>query len=165
MPLIPVMVIVALLGSALVGGVFFAFSNFVMKALARLPSSQGIAAMQSINIVVINRWFMGLFFGTALLSLGLFIAYLPIWHELHSLFFLTAGLFYCGGTFLVTLLGNVPWNDRLAGILTSEPSSEVLWREYVVRWTTLNHIRTVSAIAATLFYILGLMQNGVFRVL
>ena len=35
----------ALLGSALVGGVFFAFSSFVMKALARVPSSQGIAVI------------------------------------------------------------------------------------------------------------------------
>ncbi len=47
----------ALLGSALVGGVFFAFSSFVMKALARVPSPEGIAAMQSINVVVINPSF------------------------------------------------------------------------------------------------------------
>lgn len=41
-------------GSALMAGVFFAFSTFVMKALRRLPSPQGIAAMQSINVAVIN---------------------------------------------------------------------------------------------------------------
>jgi hypothetical protein len=32
-------------------GTFFAVSTFVMPALARIPSSQGIAAMQSINVV------------------------------------------------------------------------------------------------------------------
>ena len=32
-----------LIGSALVGGVFLAFSSFVMKALARVPSREGIA--------------------------------------------------------------------------------------------------------------------------
>ena len=37
-------------GSALVAGVFFAFSSFVMKVLARVPSAEGIAAMQSINV-------------------------------------------------------------------------------------------------------------------
>ena len=37
--LIPVVGTVALLGSALVGGIFFAFSSFVMKALARVPSA------------------------------------------------------------------------------------------------------------------------------
>jgi uncharacterized membrane protein len=50
-----------LIGSALVGGVFLAFSSFVMKALARVPSREGIAAMQSINIVVINPSFLGVF--------------------------------------------------------------------------------------------------------
>jgi uncharacterized membrane protein len=36
-----------------------------MSALARLQPSQGIAAMQSINITVINPWFMAAFLGTA----------------------------------------------------------------------------------------------------
>jgi uncharacterized membrane protein len=40
--------VIALLGSALIGGIYFAFSSFVMKALARMPSAEGIAAMQSI---------------------------------------------------------------------------------------------------------------------
>jgi uncharacterized membrane protein len=31
-------------GAGLVGGVFFAFSTFVMKALSQLPAEQGIAA-------------------------------------------------------------------------------------------------------------------------
>ncbi len=52
--LIPVVGTTALLASALVGGVFFAFSSFIMKALARVPSAEGIAAMQSINVIVIN---------------------------------------------------------------------------------------------------------------
>ena len=52
------------LASGLVGGIFFAFSNFVMKALARVSPAQGVAAMQSINIVVLNRWFFAVFFGT-----------------------------------------------------------------------------------------------------
>ena len=64
-----VLIIVALLGSALIGGIFFAFSNFIMKALAKLPAAEGIAAMQSINVVVLNKWFLGVFTGTALVSL------------------------------------------------------------------------------------------------
>jgi uncharacterized membrane protein len=53
------------LGCGVIGGVFFAFSAFVMKALARLSPAHGIAAMQSINIVVINPLFFAVFFGTA----------------------------------------------------------------------------------------------------
>src|SRR5436190_5913255 len=40
------------LGCGLIAGVFFAFSSFVMPALAKLPPAQGLAAMQSINVVV-----------------------------------------------------------------------------------------------------------------
>ncbi|OBX34943.1 hypothetical protein A8U91_04006 [Halomonas elongata] len=40
-----------------------------MKALARLPFSEGMTAMQAINVVVLNRVFLGAFIGTAVLSL------------------------------------------------------------------------------------------------
>jgi uncharacterized membrane protein len=53
------------LGCGLMAGFFFAFLICVMNALAHLPAAQGIAAMQSINIAVLNRWFFAVFFGTA----------------------------------------------------------------------------------------------------
>jgi uncharacterized membrane protein len=57
--------LVAALGCGLMAGLFFAFSVSVMKALARLPSAEGIAAMQSINVAIINPVFLAVFFGTA----------------------------------------------------------------------------------------------------
>jgi uncharacterized membrane protein len=59
----------AALGCGLIAGVFFAFSTFVMKALAQRPSVESIAAMQSVNIIIINPWFMTAFFGTGLACL------------------------------------------------------------------------------------------------
>jgi hypothetical protein len=52
-----VLTFVSALGCGLVAGIFFTFSNFVMKSLARLSPAQGIAAMQTINADVLNRWF------------------------------------------------------------------------------------------------------------
>ena len=52
---------VAALGCALMGGVFFAFSSFVMPALGNVPTSEGIRAMQRINIDVYHWSFMGAF--------------------------------------------------------------------------------------------------------
>lgn len=52
--MLDVLALVAAVGSALIGGAFFAFSSFVMGALGKLPPAQGVAAMQSINVVVIN---------------------------------------------------------------------------------------------------------------
>lgn len=37
--------VIAALASALMGGVFFAFSSFVMPALGRIPPAEGIRAM------------------------------------------------------------------------------------------------------------------------
>jgi uncharacterized membrane protein len=45
-----VLTLFAALGCAMMAGVFFAFSTFVMMALARLPAEQGVAAMQAINV-------------------------------------------------------------------------------------------------------------------
>jgi uncharacterized membrane protein len=45
------------LGCGLIAGVFFAFSTFVMPALARLPAAQGIAAMNAINVAAITPTF------------------------------------------------------------------------------------------------------------
>jgi uncharacterized membrane protein len=59
------------IGSALVAGIFFAFSTFVMQALGRIPAEQGITAMQSINITVINPLFMLAFLGTGAVCLVL----------------------------------------------------------------------------------------------
>ena len=73
--------LVAMLGCGLMAGVFFAFSTFVMPALARLQPAQGIAAMQSINITVINPLFMGVFLGMAVACLVLTGSALSKWHQ------------------------------------------------------------------------------------
>ncbi len=51
----------ALLGCGLMAGLFFAFSVCVMKALAQLPPEKGIAAMQSINVTILNPVFFVVF--------------------------------------------------------------------------------------------------------
>jgi uncharacterized membrane protein len=53
-PIFP-LTFVSKLGSGLVAGIFFSFSNFFMKALARLPPDKGIAAMQNINVDVLSH--------------------------------------------------------------------------------------------------------------
>ena len=55
----------ATLGCGLMAGLFFAFSVAVMKALERLPPAEGIVAMQSINVAILNPVFLTVFFGTA----------------------------------------------------------------------------------------------------
>ena len=158
--LIPVVGTMALLGSALVGGIFFGFSSFIMKALAAVPSAEGIGAMQSINVVVINPSFMGAFFGTAILSLVAGGLALAGWGHPSASFFLGGALFYLVGTILVTMFGNVPLNDQLAAVSATDSTARDVWEHYLDRWTMWNHVRTASAMLAALMYSLGLMQYG-----
>ena len=157
--LIPVVGTMALLGSALVGGVFFAFSSFVMKALARVPSAEGIGAMQSINVVVLNPSFLGAFIGTAVVSLGAGGLALAGWGRPFAPFFLGGALFYLVGTFIVTATGNIPLNDQLAAVSATDNAAIDVWENYLSRWTMWNHVRTAGAIVAALLYTLGLVQS------
>lgn len=136
------LILVAALGCGLIAGAFFAFSNFVMKALDRIDPASGMAAMQSINVVVLNPLFLGVFAGTAFLCAVLaFLRWENPW--------LLAGcLLYVIGTFGVTMFFNVPRNEALGKIDPSQPGAVEAWRGYVRSWTMWNHVRTLAALAA-----------------
>ena len=104
--LLRVLTLVSALGSGLMAGFFFAFSVSVMKALGRLPPAQGIAAMQSINIVVINPVFLIAFFGTAAASVAVVSCSLSTWREPGAAYLLAGGLLYLAGCGLEI----VPWH-------------------------------------------------------
>ncbi len=137
------------LGCGLIAGVFFAFSTFIMKALAQQPPAQGIAAMQAINITVINPWFITAFLGTAVTCLVLAVSSLLKWNQPSAVYLLIGSLLYFIGTFLVTMLGNVPLNDALAIADPNSPEGATLWAKYLTNWTFWNHVRTIAALVAT----------------
>ncbi|NJN59343.1 MAG: DUF1772 domain-containing protein [Leptolyngbyaceae cyanobacterium SL_5_9] len=149
------------LGCGLVAGIFFAFSTFVMKALAQLQPAQGITAMQSINITVINPWFFVAFFGTALTCLLLTISSLLKWHQPGAVFLLIGSLLYLFGTVLVTIAFNVPLNDALAIAKSNSPESAGLWARYLTNWTVWNHVRTIAALAAATLLTIALCNQTV----
>lgn len=140
------------LGAATVGGVFFGFSTFVMKALSQLPAAQGVAAMQRINVVVINPGFMGAFMGTLLLSIACVVV---AWRSA-SFALLAAGLLYAVGTFGVTMAFNVPRNNRLERLDAVSAEATAYWPVYVREWTRWNHVRTGAALLAAVCAVLVL---------
>jgi uncharacterized membrane protein len=153
-----VLTLVTALGCGTIAGVFFAFSSFVMKALARLPADDAISAMQSINVAAVNSWFLAAFLGTAALSAATVVAALLQWSEPFALFLLLGGLAYLAGCFLVTIVFNVPMNDALAALPVTAPDRADRWTTYLAHWTTWNHIRTVASILAALVLTLALSR-------
>jgi uncharacterized membrane protein len=140
--------LVAALGCGLIAGVFFAFSAFVMQALARLPPAAGIVAMQSINVAVLNPVFLGAFVGTAAACLLVMVASLWRWHSPGTIYVLVGSALYLVGTFSVTMVCNVPKNDALASVAPADPDGASLWASYLVTWTAWNHTRTGAALVA-----------------
>jgi len=136
------------LGCGLVAGAFFAFSTFVMNALARLPAAQGIAAMQSINVSVINPLCGVVFLGTAAACVLLAVSSLLRWRDPGAAYLLAGSLLYLVGTVLVTIVFNVPRNDALAAVAPASAEGASLWANYGAGWTAWNHVRTVAALAA-----------------
>jgi len=143
-----VLTLISAVGAGLVAGIFFAFSTFVMKALDRLPPAQGIAAMQSINVTVINPLFMTAFFGTATACVILVMLSLQGWHRPGAVLLLVGSLLYLLGTILVTIVFNVPRNEALAAVDPASAEGARLWAGWVAGWTAWNHVRTAAALAA-----------------
>ena len=149
-----VLTLVTALACGLVAGFFFAFSTTVMKALGRLPAAHGVAAMQSINVVVINPLVMVALFGTALACGVLVVAALVEWGEPYAVYLLVGGLAYLAGVVLLTGGYHVPRNNALATLDPNDRDAENQWNRYVRTWTAGNHVRTIGPLAsATLFTI------------
>lgn len=143
----------AALASGLIAGVFFAFSSFVMKALAKLPPGEGIAAMQSINVFAVKSWFLPVFLGSAALSLVAAIWALRHGPHPSSPWMLAAAVLYLAGCFGVTMAFNVPMNNGLAALAPDASTRAAFWADYQIRWTRWNHVRTLAALAASAGFI------------
>jgi len=151
------LVLVAALGCGLIAGVFYAFSTFVMKALARRPPAEGIAAMQSINVVVLNPWFLAPFLGTGLVGAAAAVTALLAAQPAATASAIAGALLYIVGTLWVTIGRNVPRNNALARLAPHEPASAAYWERYVAEWTWWNHVRTGAALAAAILFSLALI--------
>lgn len=141
-------------GCGISGGVFFAFSTFVMPALKRLPAPQGMAAMQAINLRAPNPLFMLALFGSAVGCIIVAIAAVSDLPHRGAVYRILAAALYLGGIIL-TVTYHVPRNDALAELDPNAIDSARAWTDYATRWTVANHVRTLTSIAACALLILA----------
>lgn len=134
------------LSNGLMAGVYFAFSGFIMKAFDNIETSQAIAAMNSINEVILRSLFMPVFFGSSIISLILSVYAMIYWGEPGTGLMLTTGMVYVVGMFLCTAVFNVPLNNILARLDTQSDNAPQVWLHYLNKWIRWNHLRTVSCL-------------------
>jgi uncharacterized membrane protein len=145
----------SIVGCAAIGGALFAFSTAIMNALSRLPPAQGIAAMQSINIAIINPLFITALFGTAATCVLVTISALPRLPQADAVYLLVGSLLYLVGAIGVTIACNIPLNDALAKVAPESTEGASLWTRYLTEWTFWNHIRTLASLAAAIIFLLA----------
>lgn len=146
----------AALSAGIMAGVYFTFSTFAMRAFAELGDEAGARAMQSINVVIQRSAFLPLFFAStlacaALVALGLMGLAGP-----QGIWVIAGGAVYVIGMFVVTVIGNVPLNKRLDAVDPASEEGSAMWREYLARWTPLNHVRTLACTVAMALLVMGL---------
>jgi len=147
----------AVLGAGVVGGVFYAFSSFVMPGLERLPAAQGVAAMQEINVTAQHPAFMVAFMGTTALALYLGVRGVLDWGETRATLLVAGSALYLAGVFLLTVAYNVPLNDELAAVSPHAAGAAHHWQDFLDRWTWANHVRGAASVGAAAAYLGALL--------
>ena len=142
----------AAIGCGLMAGLYFAFSTFIMSALDRLGAAAAAAAMNAINAVILRSAFVPLFFGTSVAALALIIAGLLHGSDPDVSVVVAGGMIYLVGMLGVTILFNVPLNDRLA----RTPSD---WPAYRRAWARWNHVRTLASTLAAVLFVVALIDR------
>ncbi|MEO1191568.1 MAG: anthrone oxygenase family protein [Pseudomonadota bacterium] len=128
---------------ALLGGIFLAFSDFLLRSINQAPA--GVAVMQAINRDVFRSLFLALFFVMIPASLVLGLFGLLAVSGGAALCLLIAGLVYVIGVFAVTGFGNVPLNKALAALPDGSEEAQAYWQAtYRRRWAAWNHLRTAA---------------------
>lgn len=147
--------------TALISGLFYAWSCSVVPGLARVSDSSYLEAMQQINRAILNPVFFMSFIGTALLlPLSTWLHY---GSELNARFWLLllASVVYLAGTFGVTMFGNVPLNEALDAFNLSSASVQELAAQrakFEGPWNNLNNLRTIAGIAALILIIIACLS-------
>lgn len=151
------MLILLIILTGLMAGIYLAFSAVIMKSLSELPATHAAQTMNKINDVIVNTVFLPIFFGSTLWHAGLIVWSLSDWQIGTSGLIILSALIYIVGMFLVTAFGNVPMNNKLKASENNEVLLLDYWKKYQRSWTCLNHMRTLSCIASCALLIAALI--------
>jgi uncharacterized membrane protein len=135
-----------------VGGVFFAFSSFVIRALGAVAAPSGIRAMQSINVAAVTPLFMTALFGTGLACLGMAAYAVVVGMAAATLPIVAGATAYILGAIVVTIVCNVPLNNSLAVLDPDAGDAVWIWARYRRQWLAWNHVRALASILAAAWF-------------
>lgn len=144
--------------TALISGLFYAYSCSVNIGLGQLRDNEYLRAMQAINSAIQNPLFFLSFMGTLiLLSLNAWIDYQGKLTP-GFILMLAAAIIYLVGVFGVTIFGNVPLNDSLATFdigHATEAQLAAFRSQFEKPWLFYHNIRTVLSIVCLVLVLIN----------
>jgi uncharacterized membrane protein len=140
----------AVLTTGLMAGVFYAYAVSVNLGLAEQPDASYVATMNEINEKIQNRSFFPGFFGALVFPIAALVAHLPHHRSGRFRLIALACVLYVGGSFLVTVLANVPLNEELARVAADAPANELARARsaYEEPWNFWNGVRGLFSVVA-----------------
>lgn len=143
MPFRAIVLLVTVIGSGLMAGLFAAFSYAIMPALKRTDDQSFVSVMNHINKVIVNGFFLSCFVGT--LVLGILATVLHWSTGRPALTWIVVGTALYLVMFLITGGINVPLNDKLAAAAADPAGARAAFE---TTWNTWNLVRAVVNTAA-----------------
>jgi uncharacterized membrane protein len=157
-----IILVLTTLTTALIAGLFYAYSCSVNGGLAQLSDAHYILAMQSINKAIQNPMFFMSFMGTLfLLPISTYLHYNQ--DELNRFYLLLfATIFYLIGVIAITAFGNIPLNNALNDFSVQSADNEAITKArlgFESAWNSFHLIRTIASISSLILVILACLKN------
>ena len=123
------------------GGVFFAFSTFVVPAARRVPAVEAVHVFQAFNRVIPRSLYLPVFLLSGLGGLATAIA-----GAVTGEWWYAAGGAVAFLALLVSIAINIPRNNTLDA--AGDADAEAAWQRFIGGWAVGNHVRTLLCLVA-----------------
>ena len=154
--------IVAIVSTGLMAGIFFTWTNAVKPGIGTLDDMTYMKAFQAMNRLILNPLFYIVFILPVLsIAISTYMSFGSTKEYVFELL-LTATLIYCLGVFLVTIAGNIPLNELLEHT-DLEKISQIelsdLRGKIETKWNSFNLVRTISSFIAFVLLVISFYFN------
>ncbi len=153
-----IFLVLTVITTGLIAGLYYAYSVSVMPGFKRADDHTIVDGMQGINIAIINPWFFLSFLGSVIL--GAVSIFLNLGTPVLVWVIVGVGLNIV--QFVVTMAINVPLNNRLeaAGRVDVVKDLARTRREFEAVWTRWNLVRTLLCTGGFAMLCWGLVVFG-----
>lgn len=148
--------------SGLLAGLFYGFQCSVINGLGALANKEYLLGFQSINSEIQNPVFFLCFIGNMIILPVAAYLFYKIGSTGISTFLIIASVIYTIGVFGITVICNVPLNERLAGFDIHAASGSQLNEmriQFEASWNKWHQIRTIASIAVLITSIIPLVKK------